>query len=89
MGCTGANSLNYFCSKPPRLGGSCADITCFGQRSATLPPSRNPRPEDPDVKTFLGFLYANILFLCHLWEREILIYSSPVVGTGAVVGTAN
>ena len=27
--------------------------------------------------------------LCLLWDGEILFWSSPVVGTGAVVGTAN
>ena len=73
MGCWETDPLNYSCGKPPRLAGRGADITCFGERSATLPPSHNPRPEDPAVKTSLGVLYAKILFLCHLWEREILI----------------
>ena len=73
MGWSGADPLNYyFCGKSPRLAGRGADITCFGQRSGTLPPSHNPRPEDSDVKTSLGVLYEKILFLCHLWEREIL-----------------
>ena len=36
MGCSGADPLNYyFCGKSPRLAGRGADITCFGQRSAT------------------------------------------------------
>ena len=73
MGGSGADPLNYyFCGKSPRLVGRGADITCFAQRSATLPHSHNPRPEDSDVKTSLGVLYEKILFLCHLWEREIL-----------------
>ena len=73
MGCWEADPLNYFWRQTSEPAGRGADITCFGQRSATLPPSHNPRPEYPDVKTSLGVLYTKIIFLCHLWEGEILI----------------
>ena len=86
MGCSGADPLNYFNLRPtPRIAVVAPNgDNLFWPEIITL-----PTIPAPAIWRY-GFKNISWYVISFQWKGEILIFqSSPVVGTGAVVGTAN